>query len=95
MTIATLKNKTPIWNSGNGTNIGTNLSGFTGLPGGRLDSFGFISMGIQGFWWTSTSISPFPEFVQTLAVYLGNNQSYLSVASFEKAEGMSVRCIRD
>jgi uncharacterized protein (TIGR02145 family) len=33
----------------------TNSSGFTGLPGGYRDDNGsFFSMGVNGFWWSST-----------------------------------------
>ncbi len=91
--------ETPIWDRGDGTNTGTNFSGFTGLPGGIINFNGSIRMGSDGYWWTSTSYSPIPgnpEFDQTFAVYLRNVQSNLTFASnYEKAEGMSVRCIRD
>jgi uncharacterized protein (TIGR02145 family) len=85
---------TPIWSLGSATN----LSGFTGLPGGKVDYNGSFRMGDEGYWWTSTSfylVPEVPESEVTIAVYLGNSISFLSAASFVKAEGMSVRCIRD
>jgi uncharacterized protein (TIGR02145 family) len=85
---------TPIWSLGSATN----LSGFTGLPGGRVDFNGSFRMGDEGYWWTSTSfylVPEAPESEVTIAVYLGKSISFLSAASFVKAEGMSVRCIRD
>jgi uncharacterized protein (TIGR02145 family) len=85
---------TPIWSLGSATN----LSGFTGLPGGMVDNYGPFRMGDEGYWWTSTSfylVPEVPEGLVTIAVYLGNSISYLATASFVKADGMSVRCIRD
>jgi len=84
---------TPIWSVGSATN----LSGFTGLPGGMVDISGSFGMGNYGYWWTSTSfylVPEFPESEVTIAVYLGSI-SYLVSSSFAKADGLSVRCIRD
>ena len=84
---------TPIWSVGSATN----LSGFTGLPGGMVDISGSFGMGNYGYWWTSTSfylVPEVPESEVTIAVYLGSI-SYLVSSSFAKADGMSVRCIRD
>jgi uncharacterized protein (TIGR02145 family) len=88
---------TPIWDQGDGPNTGTNLSGFTGLPGGMVDISGSFGMGNHGYWWTSTSFYSVPDVPAsevTVAVYLGSI-SYLASSSFAKADGMSVRCIRD
>jgi uncharacterized protein (TIGR02145 family) len=84
---------TPIWSVGSATN----LSGFTGLPGGMVDISGSFGMGNYGYWWTSTSfylVPEVPESEVTIAVYLGSI-SYLVSSSFAKADGLSVRCIRD
>lgn len=83
---------TPIWDQGDGTNIGTNLSGFTGLPGGRLDNYGgYMRMGYDGYWWTSTEA----DETQAYSVNLGNNRPNLAFATLDKVVGMSIRCIRD
>jgi uncharacterized protein (TIGR02145 family) len=83
---------TPIWSSGSATN----RSGFTGLPGGKLDGAVFTSMGEQGFWWTSTSREPEAQDpAAPIAVFLGSSLSYISADFSVKAAGMSVRCIRD
>jgi uncharacterized protein (TIGR02145 family) len=73
-------------------NIGTNSSGFTGLPGGVCSSFGYFTMiGQQGVWW-STSAHDTPNLWTR----------YLTPASDEvgrgfntKPSGLSVRCVRD
>jgi uncharacterized protein (TIGR02145 family) len=83
---------TPIWDQGDGTNTGTNLSGFTGLPGGILDNYnGYMRMGYGGYWWSSTET----DETQANSVNLGNDRPNLAFAALDKVVGMSVRCIRD
>jgi uncharacterized protein (TIGR02145 family) len=71
---------------------GTNTSGFTALPGGFRDSNGkFHDIGIYGGWWSKTETS------ETKAHYRGLLYDYGTVGSGEshKADGFSVRCIKD
>ncbi len=70
---------------------GTNLSGFSGLPGGYRDfGGGFTSAGLDGFWWSSSPVG-------SAAWYRG-----LSISSEDVFRGdviphygFSVRCVRD
>jgi len=71
----------------------TNISGFTGLPGGYRNTVGiFNSIGYNGFWFSST------ENLTTDAVMLRNlnfSRSNLSQFSSIHTLGYSVRCVRD
>jgi len=70
----------------------TNSSGFTGLPGGwRWTVGGSMSIGFDGYWWSST------EYLTTNAracdlFYL---QGGLGRDGSQKRSGYSVRCIKD
>jgi uncharacterized protein (TIGR02145 family) len=82
-----MKNSTG-WIDGN---IGTNESGFTGLPGGyRVENGTFLNIGSIGTWWSST------ESKSTSAVdfYLSLNGS-LGRSNNPKQRGESIRCIRN
>ena len=75
--------------------VASNISGFTGLPGGyrAIVNGMFTGVGSSGNWWSSTTAS--------LLIYAGyRNLSYntqaISVAAYlEKPYGFSVRCLRD
>jgi uncharacterized protein (TIGR02145 family) len=84
-----MKNTSGWKNDGNGTNI----SGFSGLPGGMKYSLaGFNSIGTNGYWWSSTSI---PE--GTWAYFISLNKTHGIVTSdyIWSETGFSVRCIKD
>ena len=69
---------------------GTNISGFTGLPGGSLNGLGaFHSVGSFGFWWTS---SPYNNYAWNRI--LSNSSSVLRV-NVDPLNGFSVRCVQD
>ncbi len=73
-------------------NVGaTNISGFTGLPGGRRDSNGSFNFGwSSGCWWTSTATGP-AAWHHAL-----DSNSGLVYRSFDRLEfGYSVRCLKD
>jgi uncharacterized protein (TIGR02145 family) len=73
------------WHSGRN---GTNITGFSALPGGyRLSSYNLI--GSQGFWWSSTEYNAGSAWFRMLdgdPVYRSNET---------KTNGLSVRCIVD
>ena len=67
----------------------TNSSRFTGLPGGyRLGGFGALGTGF--FFWISTT----PPAIRNTAIFYNMAQASLS-NSYTKADGYSVRCIKN
>jgi len=74
-------------------NLGaTNLSGFSGLPGGyRNNSGGFAGTNFTGNWWSSV------EFNSNRGNYFSVTYNYTSAdrGDQQKVFGLSVRCVRD
>ncbi|MFN5619669.1 MAG: FISUMP domain-containing protein, partial [Flavobacteriales bacterium] len=74
---------------------GTNISGFSGIPGGyRINNSGtFFNFANVGFWWSSTQ----PNGQSALYYYLIASSNSLTSFSFDggRTAGYSVRCIRD
>ena len=69
----------------------TNLSGFTGLPGGSRDDGGtFDVIGNYGIWWSSTGET---HSLWIYSLYYNNN--VFGRSNFSKRYGLSVRCVRD
>ncbi len=72
--------------------IGTNESGFSGLPGGmRFYDGAFYVIGNNGYWWSSTddwSYSAFYRLLSFDSVSMGRDAS-------DKPTGLSVRCLKD
>jgi len=78
------------WNSPN--SAATNLSGFTGLPGGyRYIDGPFYNIGYTGGWWSSTDNNADNAWSQLLS----HNNDYLSRTNIGKRVGYSVRCLKD
>jgi uncharacterized protein (TIGR02145 family) len=74
------------------TGNGTNLYGFSGLPGGVRGANGsFLNVGCLGYFWSST------EYSTGSALYRYLNYDYGSIPryAYNKASGFSVRCLRD
>jgi uncharacterized protein (TIGR02145 family) len=70
----------------------TNLSNFTGLPGGyRSDVGTFLSIGDFGHWWSSTQGAPAIAWSRNL----NYNDTGLNGAGANLRTGFSVRCVRD
>ncbi|HOW24101.1 MAG TPA: FISUMP domain-containing protein [Bacteroidales bacterium] len=76
------------WGSGNGTD----LFGFTGLPGGGRDSYGnFGTIGSIGAWWSSTvNFGIIASYRSLHSAYSGVGRSDYTIQY-----GVSVRCVRD
>lgn len=71
---------------------GTNLSNFSGLPGGvRRHTGAFDVMGTFGDWWTSTIVSS----NNSRHFYLMNYSAYSGIANYFNSGGFSVRVIKD
>lgn len=80
------------YNGGNGTN----LSGFSGLPGGFRNGDTFnsspgaaLSAGLLGKWWSSSSLGEF-----AIAQSLTTDGNYWEFEDFPRS-GSSVRCVQD
>jgi uncharacterized protein (TIGR02145 family) len=70
----------------------TNSSGFAGLPGGPRGYGGsFYNIGYFGFWWSSTEDSTTAAWTRNLNA----NDSNVPRSNDNKADGLSVRCLRD
>ena len=75
------------WNTGNGTD----LFGFTGLPGGKRDYKGIFSkVGDGGYWWTSSERRG-KAYYRYFSSKHGNSERDKG----SKWYGRSVRCIKD
>lgn len=76
---------------GNGN--GTDLFGFSGLPGGYRDYYGaFDAIGGDGLWWTSTE----GNGTNAWGRYVGLDHTEVFRGNFYGKEyGFSVRCLRD
>jgi uncharacterized protein (TIGR02145 family) len=71
--------------------IGTDIFGFSALPGGRVSDGYFNGVGSYGYWWTTT------EMVSVGAIYRGMNYNSDAMikGDIHKYIGHSVRCVRD
>ena len=70
----------------------TNPSGFTGLPGGyRYNNGTFNDVGGSGDWWSSSEDGTSNALYRNLYYYFGSVYGYTNY----KADGFSVRCLRD
>ena len=79
------------WSIGN---TGTNISGFTALPGGNKtesSNQGFVSLGTIGFWWSKDAPSLGNLFLQSQSNTLG----FSFAPSFSPRRGSSIRLIKD
>ena len=71
---------------------GTNESGFTGLPSGYRDYFGYyLDFRVNGNWWSSTESNTLHAWSRIL---YGSN-GYADNIGSSKIDGLSVRCLRD
>jgi len=78
------------WNSPNTES--TNMSLFTGLPGGYRNSLGgYGGIGSFGYWWSSTENGTADAWNRFLYNGNGNASSF----NLSKEDGLSVRCLRD
>lgn len=72
--------------------IGTNSSGFNGLPGGYRDDEGkFTGLNQFAFWWSTTAKSDSLHWDFDLCLYI----DFVNKSYYRENFGFSVRCIRD
>lgn len=89
-TIGTIQDGAGLWNEPN--EMASNVSGFSGVPGGyRNDNGDYNNVGSNGFWWSSS------EFISSVA--WSRVLSYYDGVAFRNGYnehfGCSVRCLRD
>jgi uncharacterized protein (TIGR02145 family) len=85
-----LQSSTGLWSTPNTS--ATNLSGFTGLPGGNRDfGGGYYNINTFGFWWASSQATS----ILAWGRYLTNDDFAVSRDSFDKHSGFSIRCLKD
>jgi uncharacterized protein (TIGR02145 family) len=89
-TTGTIEEGTGLWLSPNAG--ASNLSGFSGVPGGIRYDFGeYMNIERNGFWWSSTEYTTdfaWRRYVYTINEYVTRNYEY-------KHLGFSVRCLKD
>jgi uncharacterized protein (TIGR02145 family) len=84
-------NEHPRWNEDD-TYYGTDIYGFSGLPGSyRTNNGTFINIGNSGYWWSSTEYSTNNAWNRKLSSYMG----YIDRFWTYKRSGRSVRCLHD
>jgi uncharacterized protein (TIGR02145 family) len=84
---------TTLWSNSNGN--ATNSSGFSATPGGYRYSFSpFEFVGINGYWWTSSSSSTSNPLSFCLRLQGNSDDAYID-GSEDKSMGFSIRCIKD
>ena len=70
----------------------TNEAGFKALPGGYNSAYGtYFSLGITGYWWTSSGISDIFAYYRAI----GYSSGYLDNGEIFTNAGLSVRCLHD
>jgi uncharacterized protein (TIGR02145 family) len=70
----------------------TNVSGFTGLPGGSRGNYGtYTNIGNDGYWWSSTENGSSYAWYRGLYYYNSAAGRYYDDIRY----GFSVRCVRD
>ena len=89
--MASLKTTT-MWNSGTGYIAGTDNHGFSALPGGLHGNNGFIDIGNQGRWWTTSYRNSNSNEVWRI---LNNYATAIDNAGASSGWISSVRCIQD
>jgi uncharacterized protein (TIGR02145 family) len=72
----------------------TNISGFSGLPGGIRSTNGtFFYILHYSFWWSSTEGNVYNEAAWGRQIISGSTN--VNQSQFSKVNGVSIRCLRD
>jgi uncharacterized protein (TIGR02145 family) len=89
-TTGTIQEGTGLWNEPN--EMASNVSGFSGAPGGYRDFNGdYYYIGYYGLWWSSSEFDTLNASYRFLYYYDGIANWF----SNNKQDGFSVRCLRD
>lgn len=74
-------------------NVGaTNEFGFSALPGGYRPSDNFYTVGVFGFWWSSTEYETGRAWTQAMR---HDEPGMMAPTGLDFGNGLSVRCIKD
>jgi uncharacterized protein (TIGR02145 family) len=76
----------------NGNGNGTNISGFSALPGGCFCGGTFDDIGSYGYWWCSAKDDANVAWVRLMVSGFG---FVYGLPNYSKGCGFSVRCVRD
>ncbi len=92
-TVGTIETGDGYWYSYNNQSVvGTNSSGFSGLPGGHRHGFGgYDLLGRNGYFWSSTPMDASYSYYRLLYNWL----SMVYRHEYLKHYGFAVRCLRD
>jgi uncharacterized protein (TIGR02145 family) len=71
--------------------LGSNLSGFTALPGGSAQG----GEGIIGLWWSATPYDPGPDYWWIWCRWLMWDASWIARSEIARPSLLSVRCVKD
>jgi len=83
-----LKAKSVSWSS----NTGTDIYGFSALPGGRgLSNGNFEYTGTYGYWWSASEYSNYNSYAR----YMNGSNTGVSRDYYDKGYFFSVRCVMD
>jgi uncharacterized protein (TIGR02145 family) len=89
-TTGTIQEGTGLWNEPN--EMASNVSGFSGAPGGyRGYNGGYFFIGLNGNWWSSSESDAYSAWYRDLSYF----NDYASRNVGYKQNGFSVRCLRD
>jgi len=81
----------PRWNQHN-THYGTDVYGFSGLPGGQREPAGNTNqLGAYGWWWSSTLLPDSNGHARWLSSGTGGFNDFSRLKNY----GLSVRCVKD
>lgn len=89
--VGTIEEGDGLWNYSFETNTGTDLFGFSGVPGGRLTRGNFASINAIGVWWAQDERTATAAYTAVL----NYSQTMFYVNAFNKADGLSIRCLKD
>jgi len=88
-TTGTLNAGTGLW--GDPNEMASNVSGFSGVPGGGRFLGGYTNIISNGYWWSSSEFNPY----FALCRYLDNSDGSAFRNITDKKHGFSVRCLRN
>jgi uncharacterized protein (TIGR02145 family) len=89
-TTGTILDGTGLWSWPN--EMASNVSGFSGTPGGNSSSNGgYFPIGLSGYWWSSSEFET--DYAWSRVLDCGHDDAFRYF--FDKPFGFSVRCLRD